>query len=87
MKVVAETANDKHLKPWSDLCKEHQINTTPLTPYLDEELLYDNPLSVDGNAIVSETGFKYSHPKLTQELVREALDYHIKNGAFPSKLI
>jgi nucleoside-diphosphate-sugar epimerase len=87
MKVVAETANDKHLKPWSDLCKEHQINTTPLTPYLDEELLYDNPLSVDGTAISSETGFKYSHPKLTQELVREALDYHIKNGAFPSKLI
>jgi len=87
MKVVAETANDKHLKPWSDLCKEHQITTTPLTPYLDEELLYDNPLSVDGGAIVSETGFKYAHPKVTQELVREALDYHIKNGSFPSKLI
>jgi len=87
MKVVAETANDKHLKPWSDLCKEHQINTTPLTPYLDEELLYDNPLSVDGSAISNETGFKYAHPKVTIELVREGLDYHIKNGAFPAKLI
>jgi len=74
------------LKPWSDLCKEHQISTTPLTPYLDEELLYDNPLSVDGNAI-TETGFKYAHPKVTPELVRESLDYHIKNGAFPAKLI
>jgi nucleoside-diphosphate-sugar epimerase len=87
MKVVAETANDKHLKPWSDLCKEHQITTTPLTPYLDEELLYDNPLSVDGSAITSDTGFKYAHPKVTTELVRESLDYHIKNGAFPAKLI
>jgi nucleoside-diphosphate-sugar epimerase len=86
MKVVAETANDKHLKPWSDLCKEHQITTTPLTPYLDEELLYDNPLSVDGSAI-QDTGFKYAHPKVTPELVRESLEYHIKNGAFPSKLI
>jgi len=86
MKVVAETANDKHLKPWSDLCKEHKINTTPLTPYLDEELLYDNPLSVDGTAIL-ETGFKYQHPKVTTELVRESLDYHIKNGSFPAKLI
>jgi nucleoside-diphosphate-sugar epimerase len=86
MKVVAETANDKHLKPWSDLCKEHKINTTPLTPYLDEELLYDNPLSVDGSA-VCETGFKYQHPKVTNELVRESLDYHIKNCAFPAKLI
>jgi len=85
MKTVAETANDKHLKPWSDLCKEHKISTT-LTPYLDEELLYDNPFAIDGSAICS-TGFKYAHPHVTQELVREALEYHIKNGAFPSKLL
>jgi len=86
MKAVAETANEKHLKPWSDLCKEHKITTTQLTPYLDEELLYDNDLSVDGNAITS-TGFKYSHPHVTVDLVRESLDYHIKNASFPAKLI
>jgi len=86
MKTVAETANDKHLKPWSDLCKEHKITTTPLTPYLDEELLYDNPLGVDGRAI-TELGFKYNHPHMTVELLRESLDYHIKNGAFPAALI
>jgi len=86
MKVVAETANDKHLKPWSDLCKEHKITTTPLTPYLDEELLYDNDLSIDGNAI-QETGFKYNYPHLNAELVRESLDYHIHNKSFPDKLI
>jgi len=87
MKTVAETANDKHLKPWSDLCKDNKITTTPLTPYLDEELLYDNPLSVDGNAIAKETGFQYQHPKVTPDLVKESLQYHIKNGAFPSNLI
>jgi len=86
MKVVAETANDKHLKPWSDLCKEHKITTTPLTPYLDEELLYDNDLSVDGTAI-KETGFKYSYPTVTIEAVRESLDYHIQNHAFPAQLV
>jgi len=86
MKVVAETANEKHLKPWSDLCKEHKITTTQLTPYLDEELLYDNDLSVDGNAITT-TGFKYSHPNVTVDLVRESLDYHIKNNSFPAKLL
>jgi nucleoside-diphosphate-sugar epimerase len=87
MKAVAETANDKHLKPWSDLCKENKITTTQLTPYLDEELLYDNPLSVDGTAISKETGFHYQHPKVTLELVKESLQYHIKNGAFPPNLI
>jgi len=87
MKLVAETANDKHLKPWSDLCKQHKINSTPLTPYLDEELLYDNDLAVSGHTIVSDTGFKYNHPQLTAELIRESLDYHIKNGSFPAKFV
>jgi nucleoside-diphosphate-sugar epimerase len=87
MKSVTETANDKHLKPWSDLCKQRNITSTSLTPYLDEELLYNNPLSIDGSAICAETGFKYQHPKLTTELVREALQYHIDNGSFPADLV
>jgi len=86
MKSVADYSNDKHLKPWSDLCKQAGITTTPLTPYLDEELLYDNPLSVDGSA-VKNTGFSYSHPAVTEDLLREAVDYFIKNGAFPQKII
>jgi len=82
MSTVAEIANDKHLKPWSDLCKAHNISTTPLTPYLDEELLYDNDLSVDGNAITG-TGFKYEHPQLNPDLVKESIQYHLANQAFP----
>lgn len=85
MKTVAETANDKHLKPWSDLCKEKGITTTPLTPYLDEELLYDNPLCVDGSAITS-TGFKYEKPHVTIDLVKDSLKYHINNKSFPADL-
>jgi len=87
MKIVAETANDKHLKPWSDLLKEHEISTTQLTPYLDEELLYDNDLSVDGKFICADTGFKYNHPHINAELLRESLDYHINNKAFPANFI
>jgi nucleoside-diphosphate-sugar epimerase len=86
MKTVTETANDKHLKPWSDVCKSNNITTTPLTPYLDEELLYNNHLSVDGTAIL-ETGFKYQQPKVTVELLKESLQYHVQNGAFPANLL
>jgi len=86
MKAVAEIANDKHLKPWSDILKNHNVQTTPLTPYLDEELLYENPLCIDGNAI-HETGFKYEHPKMTSDLLKESLQYHIANGAFPAALL
>merc|ERR1711991_692881 len=44
--VVSSAAKAKHLKPWSDLCKEQGITSTPLSPYIDQELLYNNSLSV-----------------------------------------
>jgi len=81
-KSVAEDVNDKHLKPWSDLCKAAGIVNTPLTPYLDQELLYNNSLSVDGSG-VEATGFVYDHPQVTEALVREQIDYFVKQKLFP----
>jgi len=86
MKTVAETANEKHLKPWSDLCKANNIQNTPLTPYLDEELLYNNSLSVDGSAI-TKTGFAYKHPKVTEELIREVIQYFVDLDIFPKNFV
>lgn len=74
--------NDKHLKPWSDLTKTAGIVNTPLTPYLDQELLYNNSLSVDGSAIEA-TGFVYDHPKMDEGLIREQIDYFVKQNLFP----
>jgi len=79
--VTAEV-NDKHLKPWSDLTKGAGIVNTPLTPYLDQELLYNNSLSVEGSAIEG-TGFVYDYPKITEALVREQIDYFVKQKLFP----
>jgi nucleoside-diphosphate-sugar epimerase len=81
-KGIAEDVNDKHLKPWSELCKAAGIATTPLTPYLDPELLYNNSLSVDGSAIEA-TGFKYAHPTVTDALLREQMQYHVAQNLFP----
>jgi nucleoside-diphosphate-sugar epimerase len=79
MKAVAETANDKHLQPWSQLCKDHKIVDTPLTPYLDEELLYNTPLYINGKKIVG-LGFKYDFPKVTSQLLTEVIrDFETKN--------
>jgi len=86
MKTVAETANEKHLKPWSELCKAKNITNTPLTPYLDEELLYHNPLYVDGSKI-TKIGFTYQNPKMTTDLLREVIKYFVELNFFPSGLI
>lgn len=83
LKDVCEGVNDKHLKPWSDICKEAGIANTPLTPYLDVELLSNHALSVDGSKIEGLSGFKYDHPKVTVELIRESMDYFISQGLFP----
>jgi len=85
MKSVAETANEKHLKPWSELCKAKGIVNTPLTPYLDEELLYNNSYSVDGTKI-TKTGFAYKKPTMTEADLKETLDYFIALGFFPKDL-
>jgi len=86
MKTVAETANEKHLKPWSDLCKQQGIVNTPLTPYLDEELLYNNAYSVDGEKI-TKAGFKYKYPKMTEEPLRATLTYFMELGYFPKDML
>jgi nucleoside-diphosphate-sugar epimerase len=85
LKSMAEDVNDKHLKPWSELCKAAGIATTPLTPYLDPELLYNNSLSIDGSAIEA-TGFKYQFPNLSADLVRQQIKYHVDQHLFPITL-
>jgi len=64
------------------MCQAAGIPSTPLTPYLDPELLYNNSFSVDGSAIES-TGFKYTYPKVTTELIREQMQYHVEQKLFP----
>jgi len=85
MKTVAETANEKHLKPWSELCKSMGITNTPLTPYLDEELLYNNSYSVDGSKI-TKTGFTYKHPEMKEADLRQTIDYFVELNFFPKGL-
>jgi len=81
-KGIVEDVNDKHLKPWSEMCTAAGIASTPLTPYLDPELLYNNSFSIDGSAIES-TGFKYTYPNVTEALVREMMQYYVEQKLFP----
>eukprot|EP00005_Dracoamoeba_jomungandri_P004171 CAMPEP_0174257374 /NCGR_PEP_ID=MMETSP0439-20130205/6519_1 /TAXON_ID=0 /ORGANISM="Stereomyxa ramosa, Strain Chinc5" /LENGTH=326 /DNA_ID=CAMNT_0015340439 /DNA_START=206 /DNA_END=1186 /DNA_ORIENTATION=+ len=86
MKSVTDTINDKHLKPWSDLCKEANILSTPITPYLDKELLYNHQLAVDGTKI-EDTGFTYDYPVMTEELLREQIQYFVDQNLFPDSVL
>ncbi|KAH9599187.1 hypothetical protein LSM04_008906 [Trypanosoma melophagium] len=82
LEELVEEANDGHMGPWSTMLKNHNIDVTPLNPYLEPELLYNNPLAVDGLKL-RELGFQCSCPKLTKELLEDSLEYWINLGLFP----
>ncbi|KAF9903727.1 hypothetical protein EC991_003421 [Linnemannia zychae] len=82
-KETAEETNDMHLGPWADILKSQNIKTSPLTPYLDADLLAKNALSLDGNQISVSTGFKYEHPKLTEQSLREIISDFQNLGIWP----
>jgi len=82
MKDTVETVNEKHMEPWSQMTKDQGIVNTPLTPYLDQELLYNNSLSVDGSAI-TKTGFEYQVKEPTVEEVKRVIEKYQELSLFP----
>jgi len=86
MKNIVDYVNDKHLKPWSDLCKARGIMDTPLTPYLDEELLYKCDQYLNG-AKIESTGFSYSVPEINAESLRQTIRDFMAKGYFPAGLV
>ncbi|KAG0051811.1 hypothetical protein BGZ83_003287 [Gryganskiella cystojenkinii] len=83
MEGATEDTNEMHLAPWSDILKANNIKTSPLTPYLDQELLLNNALSLNGTKICTATGFKYEHPKMTEASLREIITDFQELGIWP----
>jgi len=83
---IVDEANDKHMKPWNELCARNEIRATPLDPYMDKELLSSNHLYIDGTAITTKTGFKYKYEKVTLDLIREVVLDAISQKLFPNIL-
>jgi hypothetical protein len=65
------------------VCKASSIANTPLTPYLDKELLRDNALSVKGGKIETELGFEYKVPRITAEVLKEVIADFVEVGIWP----
>ena len=87
MADVVETANEKHLTPWDDLCRRHGISNTPLSPFMSRELLENKHVFVDGTAFCRATGFVYSIPRLTEATVRASIEHAIEAKIFPPVLV
>ncbi|XP_070535589.1 uncharacterized protein [Ptychodera flava] len=85
MTDVVDESNDKHMAPWSRACDADNIVNTPLSPFIDQELLYNKHLHLDGSKL-AKTGFTLEKPHLTQESLQEVLDDYVSMGLFPQSL-
>jgi hypothetical protein len=59
--------------------KEHKLEYSALSPYLEEEQFVATGLGVDGSAI-QKLNFTYDVPAVTAEVLKEELDYAVELG-------
>lgn len=85
MQAVVEEINDKHMAPWANLCQCDQTDNTPLTPYMDEELLFYKHLNLC-NSKLKDTGYKLKVPYITKERIEEIVLDFIQHGLLPRSL-
>lgn len=71
MTTVVEEVNDKHMSPWAEACNKDGVENSPLSPYIDKELLYNKHLYLQPGKLSSTTDFTYLYPKLTKESLKE----------------
>jgi nucleoside-diphosphate-sugar epimerase len=79
---VADSANDEHVPTWTTLCTQHHLNT-PVSPYIDKELLSNNHMAVDGTKITKDLA-KFTYQKsFSEATLKEQIDSFIQQGLFP----
>lgn len=81
---VVDEVNDETLDPWAELQQAAGVSqSTPLSPFMEKELLRDADLSLDGGLFEKETGFTYKHEKLTKEAVEEIVESYKRMNWWP----
>ncbi|XP_055618898.1 uncharacterized protein LOC129763887 isoform X2 [Toxorhynchites rutilus septentrionalis] len=86
MAGAIEEINDKHLGPWAELCQKDGVVNTPLTPYMDQELLLHKHLNVD-NSKLQRLGYQLKHPVIKKEYLIEIVQDFIEMNQFPRSLL
>lgn len=85
LEAAADDANDKHLVPWAKVCRQDDVQNTPLTPHMDPELLLNKHLRLDGSKL-KNLGFTISVQSPSLENVKEIVDDYVKMKVFPFSL-
>lgn len=81
---VTDEVNDETLDPWADLQRDAGITqTTPLSPFMEKELLKDNDLCLDGSAFEREVGFEPLHLRINKQEIDTVIESYKRMGWWP----
>jgi len=81
---AVDEENDELLQPWGQLLAEANISRPgPINPYLEQELVRDSDLSLDGSRFCAVTGFTYDVPAVTEAELREMIASYERLGWWP----
>ncbi|XP_015514980.1 uncharacterized protein YbjS isoform X1 [Neodiprion virginianus] len=87
MTTIVEEVNDKHMSPWAEACSKDGVENSPLSPYINRELLYNKNLYLQPGKLSSTTNFTYLYPKLMKESLKEVVDDYVEMKIFPHSLV
>lgn len=79
---AAEDLNDKHLTLWAAACRTDDVQNTPLSPYMDVELMLSKHLRLNGNKL-KNLGFKVNVPQPTIQKIQEIILDYVQMKVFP----
>lgn len=70
--MIVEEINEKHMGPWAEICVKDKTENTPLTPFMDAELLQNCHLSLSNDKLKA-AGYRLTMPILLQESIEEVI--------------
>ncbi|XP_055324737.1 uncharacterized protein LOC129579100 [Sitodiplosis mosellana] len=84
--MIVEEINDKHMQPWGEICRRDNTENTPLTPFMDAELIQHCHLNLSNEKLKS-TGYRLKMPIFTQESIEEIVSDFAKQKLLPASLL
>ncbi|XP_050538018.1 uncharacterized protein LOC126903688 [Daktulosphaira vitifoliae] len=83
---IAVEANDKHSIPWAEACSKSDVNSTPLSPFIQKDHLIGYRVHMNGSKL-NKTGFTMKYPIITEDLLKEVVHDFVKMNLFPKTLL
>lgn len=83
---VVDDVNEEILQPWADMVKKKGLDGgqgSPLTPFMEKELLKDHSLCLDGGKAREVLGWRVQRPRVTEEGIREVLESYERMRWWP----